>query len=687
MKETDAQRNARRKIASWVTNKLNDTQNSAEARFMRDCVLRALGRINTNLTALEGSVRTSMMLKTTEPLVCFYMKGGNAYKCIMDNNARTRDGGGDSDWDTQILINPWAPEPVRKKLYAEIEELVLDEFKTCANEIATGLHQGKATATPAPLPGAVAVPVVGPDDFAAARDLNAIYQTAIDAEYLADAVARTEFKPAIRATLGNISAGNNMIKMDGEQTIRRIYDNEVIGLSFNDRMPLVAPIDNALTPCPGLLFNESIKPFSLYRLGYTFHVMDHANERVLPKVALGELIDVTIPKIHTVEAVEVWEDMMVSGHITIAQIPVNVGTYAPVNLPLPSMQYHLAEMMLMLGEISDGSSHHMDKTHKRTRRMHDILEYTIPGAVGNQQNDFDALNTRMLCAAAGVANETELKSSTASTQQFTQLVNVRDPARNFTGGSNLRVKNFMINQMENAIVPEVGPIPVTFGHEAFNEYYVTKSLPSSKGYAKKLVLIIPKNDPSVSLSKLILTISNIKYGTTKNWEPTLLESGELGLKERLENSNIISTNNIATTGIDCWKIIVCENDINLNAIFSELSKGLLKIKDNLTRGIPAVLSMKVKDYVRYDHRGILREKFIIIQDRGSNIIGVVNLVIGDQARSGGTFSMLGTQDAHKLATLVDIGRQRKFAASLIHDYTLKTKVSKQLETIQSLIDC
>ena len=114
MKETDAQRNARRKIASWVTTKLNDTQNSAEARFMRDCVLRTLGRINVNLTALEGSVRDSMMLKAGENLVCFYMKGGNAYKCIMDNNARTVDGGGDSDWDTQILINPWAPEPVRK---------------------------------------------------------------------------------------------------------------------------------------------------------------------------------------------------------------------------------------------------------------------------------------------------------------------------------------------------------------------------------------------------------------------------------------------------------------------------------------------------------------------------------------------------------------------------------------------
>lgn len=684
MKETDAQRNARRRIASWVTNKLNDTQNSAEARFMRDCVLRALGRINVNLLVLQTSVRDSMKLKTDEPLVCFYMKGGNAYKCIMEANARTRDGGGDSDWDTQILINPWAPEPVRKKLYAEIEELVLDEFKTCSDEIATGLHEGRVTIG---VPGPTGIIAGAADDFAAARNLNTQYQTAIAAEYLADAIVHTEFLPAIRTTLGNIAAGHHMIKMDAEQTVRRIYDNEVIGLSFNDRLPLVAPVEGALTPCPGLMFNESIKPFSLYRLGYTFHVLDNDNERVLPKLALGELIDVTIPKIHTIEAVEVWEEMMVSGHITIAQIAVNVGSYAPVNLPLPSMQYHLAEMMLMLGEISDGSSHHMDKTHKRTRRMHNILDYTVPNPVGNAQAVFDALNTQMLCSAAGVSSEAELKTSTASIQSFTQLMNVRDATRNFTAGVNLRVKNFIVNQMEKSVVPQDGVIPVTFGHKAFNEYYVTKSLPSSKGYAKKLVLVIPKDDPGVKLSQLLLTVSKIKYGTTKLGEPSLLESGELALKERLESSCIISSNDISTTGIDCWKIIVCENDMNLNAIFGEISKGLLKIKDNLSRGIPVALTMSVKDYVRYDHRGILREKFIIIKDRSSQIIGVLNLVIGDSARSGGTHSMLNTADAHKIATLKDIGRQRKFAASLIHNYTLKTKVAKQLEVIQSLIDC
>lgn len=683
MKETDAQRNARRKIASWVTNKLNDTQNSAKARFMRDCVLRALGRINMNLTALETSVRTDMKLKTTEPLVCFYMKGGNAYKCIMDNNARTVDGGGDSDWDTQILINPWAPEPVRQKLYAEIEELVLDEFKTCSNEIATGLYQGKASPAPAPLPGAPVVPVVGPDDFPAARDLNTLYQQALDAEYLADAHARNEFKPAIRTTLGNISIGNNMIKMDPEQTVRRIYDNEVIGLSFNDRLPLVAPVNNALTPCPGLLFNESIKPFSLYRLGYTFHVLDNNNERVLPKLALGELIDVTIPKIHTIEAVEVWEDMMVSGHIEINQTQVNVGSYAPVVLPLPSMQYHLAEMMLMLGEISDGSSHHLDKTHKRTRRMHDILDYTIPHAVANQQADFDALNTKMLCAAAGVSAESELKSSTTSTQQFTQLVNLRDPTRNFTGGINLRVKNFMVNQMERAIVPIGGPLPVTFRHAKFNKYYVTKSFSKIKDYRKELVGIIPSSDPALKLCELIEKAEGVKVGSLNKSGPLLLESGELALNERLDSSNIIEHLDIATTGIDCWKVLVCENDIQLQAVYGLISTGLSNIKDMSRRA----LTMSVKDYVRYDDRGIIREMFLLIKDPSSKIIGAISLVIGDAARSGGSAAMLNTQKPHMIATLSDIGRQRKLAASLIHDYTLKIKVSKQLEIIQSLIDC
>jgi len=601
----------------------------------------------------------------------------------MDNNARTVDGGGDSDWDTQILINPWAPEPVRKKLYAEIEELVLDEFKTCSDEIATGLHLGKVSPIPAPLPGAPLVPVIGPDDFPAARDLNALYQHALDAEYLADAHARNEFKPAIRTTLGNISTGNNMVEMDPEQTVRRIYDNEVIGLSFNDRLPLVAPVNGALTPCPGLLFNESIKPFSLYRLGYTFHVLDNANERVLPKLALGELIDVTIPKIHTIEAVEVWEDMMVSGHIEINQTQVNVGAYAPVYLPLPSMQYHLAEMMLMLGEISDGSSHHMDKTHKRTRRTQEILDYVIPNAVGNEQADFRNLNTRMLCAAAGVSAETELKSSTASNLTFTQLVNVRDAGRNYLLATNLRVKNFMINQMEKAIVPQGGAVPVTFRHTKFNKYYVTKSFSKIKDYRKELIGIIPSSDQALKLCELIEKAEGVKVGSIKKTGPILLESGELALNERLDSSKIIEHRDISTTGIDCWKVLVCENDIQLQAVYGLISTGLSDIKDVSRRS----LSMSVKDYVRYDDRGIIREMFLLIKDASSKIIGVVSLVVGDSARSGGSAAMLNTQKPHLIATLSDIGRQRKLAASLIHDYTLKIKVSKQLETIQTLIDC
>lgn len=615
MKETAEQRTARRKVASWVTQKLNNTDTQA-GKIIRDCVLQALSRIDVALTDLEAKTVADKGLLAGTPLVRFYMKGGNAYKCIMEQDAREVDGGGDSDWDTQVLINPWAPEPVRRLLYAEIEELLLNEFKVTATQVGSRLHV-----------------------------LGFNIQTAFNTDFETD---RLTFEADIQNTL----VATNRLKLDADQTIRRIYDHTIIGLSFNDRVPLAKAQENAINPNPGLLFNEAIAPFSLHRLGYTFHMVDAAGKKAgLSRIALGELIDVTIPKIHTVEAVEMWESIVTSRDIVITSTPVKVYGSDFVNLPLPSIDYHQLEMMTMLGEMSDGSSRHADKLSRRTGRLNTILTGN-PGKVDN------------MWRIAGVADVNGLTSDRASEDSFTALVRHHDleneGSYNVQGSFKEKIKKMMIHMVK--VSGSAGVAQPDFGLPAFIDEE-QRRLASQTSKSRTI------------LAKLY----NTGYsGMSPLPKMKRYRTDDLALKDRLDAAGFVDARNLWASGITHWRIYQFESEKSLLQIL-----GMYR-SEATEKGV----LLNVKHYQRADYRGLVSEYFIIASDAATHqITSVSTFVVGTDARTGGVkFSSADDGGKPTIATLTDIGRQRKLAASLIHDYILRTRISGHYDQIRTLID-
>ncbi len=131
-------------------------------------------------------------------------------------------------------------------------------------------------------------------------------------------------------------------------------------------------------PPPGIILNDGIKPFVLYRMGYTWHarwVKDPkapaGDDPVTPRPILMELIDVTTPRRDTVEAVTVWSDI-IRNHLVIAE---DAGAEERWRLPLPSMEYHLWEGLTMLCEIAAypgwPGADKLEKRRRNVQRIHD----------------------------------------------------------------------------------------------------------------------------------------------------------------------------------------------------------------------------------------------------------------------------------------------------------------------------
>ncbi|QJW77418.1 hypothetical protein [Burkholderia glumae] len=340
MQEDPLVRSVRRRFSRALTATINDAPSYPAVRV---AVLTTLSELWARLLSLVEMLRQDLKLDPAQPLLYFYMKGGNAFECVVNpaGPAATQNGGGASDWDTQIVVDPWAPLPLQNHVYSLVEDLILDALRDCASEIARWNPE-----------------IVSPEEL--------LYQDGAAA-------------PAYRY----------MAELDDPQTIRQVFDPKRIGLWLNTSRKLS---DRAMpgAALPGLIFNDAIEPFLLFRLGYTWHArpLDWPAP-AFPGAALGpaierpllmELIDVTLPRRNTVEAVEVWEDLE-SGHVQVAPTPVSLqyqGTTHTVLLPLPSLAYHFDEQALMLSEVAAGVSKSVDKVMSRFNRLAQI--YALPGA-------------------------------------------------------------------------------------------------------------------------------------------------------------------------------------------------------------------------------------------------------------------------------------------------------------------
>jgi hypothetical protein len=189
------------------------------------------------------------------------------------------------------------------------------------------------------------------------------------------------------------------LRRDNPQTLRMVFDHDRIGLSTNDRHRLSDEGTAHPDLIPGILVNDAIRQFKIYRLGYTWHA--EATDEEAPRIkrpVLMELIDVTVPRGDTIEAVAIWSELERAG-MNIVEHSVSVvdaTAMAPmpaVQLPLPGLYYHLQENAIMLCEIAAGESRHADKKNKRIDRIRKIADApeASHGAVASE-----------LCAIAGL---------------------------------------------------------------------------------------------------------------------------------------------------------------------------------------------------------------------------------------------------------------------------------------------
>jgi len=151
--ETDEERAIRRAMSGDLTKLINTVANYP---FIRAQVITSIAMINLRLGRLVTSARERFFIKDDKPLVRFYMKGGNAFECVFNPQslAATGYGGGNSDWDTQVIVDPWAPREVQAWLYAMIEDIVLDEMRRAGVSIATFEKQNQTSKDEAPIPEA-----------------------------------------------------------------------------------------------------------------------------------------------------------------------------------------------------------------------------------------------------------------------------------------------------------------------------------------------------------------------------------------------------------------------------------------------------------------------------------------------------------------------------------------------------
>ncbi|WP_152248742.1 hypothetical protein [Xanthomonas maliensis] len=321
-----------------MTKRIND---AARYPNVRSAVIQALGTIQDRIAAMCIDVQERFMLRIDQPLARFYIKGGNAFTACMDllqGNDQHLFDSGSSDWDTQVAIDPWLPGSVQDALHAEIEDIVVDEMKKAGAIIAFELSL-------LPVADSPLAPQVHP-------------------------IPRQQWNP-------HATDVGCLVKCDDPQTFRRVFERDRSGLSAYTSAEIVKVGDDTTPSPPGIVLNDAIKPFLLYRLGYTWHATliegfaDHiVSQPASPRGILMELIDVSLPRRDTVEAIAIWSEIE-RAHLTIANAG---GQQERWQLPLPDLDYHLRENLLMLCEIASDplalGAHKEGKRRERVAAIH-----------------------------------------------------------------------------------------------------------------------------------------------------------------------------------------------------------------------------------------------------------------------------------------------------------------------------
>ncbi|MEE1942046.1 hypothetical protein V1L54_22045 [Streptomyces sp. TRM 70361] len=617
--ETQVQREARRTISAWLTKQINTSTQNAYPQVRAE-IITALQRIDERLKELNDSLHEKYSIRKPKKLVKFYMKGGNAFACVREPNGlnATTLGGGDSDWDTQIVVDPWTPLPVQDQLYSLIQEIVLEEM----------VKAGVAVAA-----------VIG----ALAEDVGAAWERAC-------------------GDIQGDNLENYRLSCDEPQVLRQVYDPQRIGLWMNDRRKLKDPESDK--PVPGIVFNDAIRPFAIYRLGYTWRAEREQGEYSrtprfdcdIEKPILMELIDVTLPRRNTVEAVTVWEELE-QGHVKVESCSVTVAHPHPVCalVPLPDISYHLREISTMMCEIADGTSRHQDKLSKRFGRFKVIWD--------DRDEAGKADIVKVLSALAGVG------CISAETPEH------NDHVTQAITGHGAEIAHTVLADTDPAfrLARKLMDIVAARSQAAAGDFTERGSV---AGAALQRF-----DDARANLESSFAELLVLPEG----FEGLVIEhapSDDLALLKLVEENEYLDVTRIQFSGVDRAAVVRVPNQLALDAVANAILAGLDPIKLDPEHTGPPKKTVRFREHRTVRRGGISYEKTMVVFGNG-------------RAEAYITLTTAGQQDAPfvpapgdagvRCASLAEIASQRLVAAALIEDYVIRTAIGRQYEALKTLL--
>ena len=363
---------------------------------VRDEVLKGLMKLNTALCQLDEDWYEGLNNKGQKPdenprYLYFYLKGGNAYKGAnlrqqLDRPLEERRQGvevevfpevlGDSDFDSQVIINPSLPLSLQKEIIAHIEEISTYYLQETANNISEVIEK----------------------EWVKPGNNNSSYNNTSRKEDMAQLVWQVL----------SSCKGNGLLKgqLHEENVPLQIQDAKTLIAALPSQTGVrLDMLDANWSPglwSPSVSINDSINPFIIYRLGYKWKVDEkwkvdnnfhdkfkYGNDQdiiALKKSFLMELIDVTIPRPGSLEASEMWRSFFpvqeedvgfrkIKDENTLkVKSSIDNATEFQINEILPNLRYHMAEQLLMIGEVADESSRSGNKFWKRIKRSYQIWQ-------------------------------------------------------------------------------------------------------------------------------------------------------------------------------------------------------------------------------------------------------------------------------------------------------------------------
>ncbi|WP_394391246.1 hypothetical protein [Shewanella woodyi] len=638
----DRQREIKRTISSWLTEKLNElggTQYPELEQFktqVRSIVLVSLERINLRLHDINRSTQSKYGLRDSLNLSHFYIKGGNAFRYTIENTQ------GKSDWDTQIIINPWLPERVTEELYALIEDAVLDEFYYCSAQIGHAsdlLMQG------------------------AGNTFNDITRT----YWL---TSNLKVNPQDNIELPSVYD----LEFPDQQAIKRVFSHDKSGLWDYDSRPMSAKT-TANKSGPGMVFNDAIAPFVLYRLGYIWTVgftKDTIASERYPQIhspILMEIIDVTIPRRNTIEAVALWDEIQSELSLDNLALPAPItddvlGYLTHVTLPFPDYNYHCAEQLTMLGEVADGSSKHSDKKMKRFKRF-GILWASLDDQQRNR------MLTNLIQPMMGIANINHyIVQDPAWLSQTFQNVDAQDrqiimPIIQLLTHNNAPIgHNQGLTPTENAYV-----IALMFMDNV--HFRTDNATPITAQQIQDYQLLASHVLANVQTRLHARGINNISIDEAAY-------SGDAMLKQALNETGLFNIDQIALSGVAAMLYIPVTNQ---DAI--ELCRELLV--DELMRPGADVSPAHIQ-YRQHNEQQMTRLSTactVCVYDD----VGQVRLAFTFSSATQGECPLLYPfkGSAIKHVNTKSMAEQRRVVASMVKDYVLRSAFSQQLNTLESLL--